>query len=482
MVKLSMNAGDALKVAKDNFEVVIEGESVKIFATIPLPNKIHERERDKTDIPGPLRRSFSEASTFNAGATLGPVNETNMARIWNKHKQTNAPLKRKVFVGMSGGVDSSVAAALLKEAKPNNFDKLFGRPTPKGFRGYEVHGVFMKNWADPRYPCPWQKDRQDAMRVATILDIPFETWDFSKEYRDAVVSYMVREYALGRTPNPDVMCNREIKFGLFLQKALERGADFVATGHYVRMRRNLELRNSNFEIDSKFKIQNSKLSSLLQASDSNKDQSYFLWTLNQKQLAHALFPIGDYTKPEVRALAKKFGLPTAEKPDSQGICFIGEIDVREFLRDELGTRRGKVLTTAGKVVGEHEGVQFYTIGQRHGLGFGGGVPFYVTEKNASANTLTVAEGPNDAELFSKTLEAYDANWISGIPRFPLTCEARIRYRQPLQDCRVEVVGDRGQGLGNLVRVIFSEEQRAVTPGQSVVFYRKGVMLGGGIIA
>jgi len=398
-----------------------------------------------------------------------------------------ADAKRRVFVGMSGGVDSSVAAALLKRATPNNFSKLFGRPTPEGFRGYDVVGVFMKNWADPKYPCPWREDRRDAMRVAAVLDIPFETWDFTKEYRKQVVSYMVREYAAGRTPNPDVMCNREIKFGLFLQKALERGADFVATGHYVQRQETRDKKQGtgkNRHVACRV--------SLVAARDTNKDQSYFLWTLTQKQLAHALFPIGDYTKPAVRALAKKFGLPTAEKPDSQGICFIGEIDLGEFLRNELGTRRGKVLTTAGKVVGEHEGVQFYTIGQRHGLGLGGGVPFYVTEKNAEANTLTVAEGPNDAGLFSRTLDARDVNWISGAPRFTLACEARIRYRQPLQPCEVsQIHADRTRISADYqrksvlksaeIRVEFKKEQRAVTPGQSVVFYKKGAMLGGAII-
>ena len=313
--------------------------------------------------------------------------------------------KRKVIVGMSGGVDSSVAVALLKQ------------------EGYEVTGVFMKNWADPRYPCPWQEDRQDAMRVAAILDIPFETWDFSKEYRESVVEYMIREYRMGRTPNPDVMCNSRIKFGAFLQYALKAGADFIATGHYVRLMR-------KSQTNSKSKIRNSKL---VVAKDLNKDQSYFLWTLTQEQLAHSLFPIGDYTKPEVRALAKKFGLPTAEKPDSQGVCFIGEIDVAAFLRDHIPSRRGAVLTASGKKIGEHDGAEFYTIGQRHGIGVGGGIPFYVAGKDIEMNTLMVAKGPNDNALFSKKLTVESINWISGeTPIFPFRCEARIRYRQPLQ--------------------------------------------------
>ena len=378
--------------------------------------------------------------------------------------------KAKVFIGMSGGVDSSVACALLKK------------------EGYEVTGVFMKNWADPKYPCPWEQDRRDAMRVAAILDIPFETWDFSKEYRESVVEHMIREYAAGKTPNPDVMCNREIKFGIFLKRALERGADYVATGHYAK------IQNSKFKIqndNSKFKI--------LEATDRNKDQTYFLWALTQKELRHALFPIGNYTKPEVRELAKKFGLPTAEKPDSQGICFVGEIDVAVFLRDHIPSRRGAVLTACGKKIGEHEGVQFYTIGQRHGIGVGGGIPFYVAGKDIETNTLMVAEGPNDNALFSKKLTVESINWISGnSPQLPLECEARIRYRQPLQFCRIErIPADNERIRANhksfairedsfndsfIIRVFFKEEQRAVTPGQSVVFYKDGVMLGGGIIA
>lgn len=357
---------------------------------------------------------------------------------------------KKVVVGMSGGVDSSVAAALLKE------------------EGYEVTGVFMKNWADPKYPCPWQEDRRDAMRVAAMLDIPFETWDFSQEYRAAVVSYMIREYAAGRTPNPDVMCNREIKFGVFSARARAEGADFIATGHYARVTcdREHDL-HAEAHVDCRV--------SLHAAHDANKDQTYFLWTLTQPELSHTLFPLGKLTKPEVRAIARAHGLPTAEKPDSQGVCFVGEIDVAGFLRDHIPSRRGDVLTRAGKKVGEHEGVQFYTIGQRHGIGIGGGMPYYVASKNFSDNTLIVAEGPNDPALFARRLHAVEANWIVSKQRFPLRCEARIRYRQPLQKCRVEKTG-----AGELI-VTFEDDQRAITPGQSIVFYSAGEVLGGAII-
>lgn len=357
---------------------------------------------------------------------------------------------------MSGGVDSSVAAALLKE------------------RGFEVRGVHIKMWSDPDIPCAFKKDRYDAMRVAACLEIPFETWDFTEEYRKEVVEYMIREYAAGRTPNPDVMCNRHIKFGIFLKRALERGADFIATGHYVRLGRNSKFRNYNFEPDSKFKIQNSKL---LVAKDRNKDQSYFLWTLTQEQLRHCLFPIGEYTKPEVREIARKFGIPTAEKEESQGVCFIGELNMREFLKKYIPVKNGAILTTSGKVIGEHEGLSFYTIGQREGIGIGGGIPYYVAAKDFSTNTLIVAEGPYDEKLFKRELMLTDANWISGqLPNLSFRCKARIRYRQPLQFCVV-----RCQASGVRCHVRFKEPQRAVTPGQSIAFYKNEEMLGGGII-
>lgn len=350
--------------------------------------------------------------------------------------------EKKVFVGMSGGVDSSVTAALLKE------------------RGFDVVGVHIKMWSDPEIPCNFKRDREDAIRVGAHVGIPVETWDLTKEYREAVVNYMIREYREGRTPNPDVMCNRHIKFGVFLDEALKRGADYVATGHYVRKS---EIRSPKSE----------SIYQLMKAKDLNKDQSYFLWTLTQEQLKHSLFPIGDYTKPEVRELAKKFGLPTAEKEESQGICFIGEIDLNQFLKKYIPVSRGEVLTTSGKRIGEHEGLQFYTIGQREGLRIGGGVPYYVASKDFSTNTLVVAEGPYDDGLFRSHATITDVHWISGSePAFPLLCETRIRYRQPLQKGAVE--------KNSFVR--FIDPQRAVTPGQSIVFYSGDEVLGGGIIA
>lgn len=365
---------------------------------------------------------------------------------------------------MSGGVDSSVTAALLKE------------------RGFDVVGIHMKMWSDPNIACTDKEDRYDAMRVAAKLGIPFQTWDFTNDYKKAVVDYMIREYATGRTPNPDVMCNRHIKFGRFLERALREGADYIATGHYAKIENQ----------DSGAKIQ--------EATDKNKDQTYFLWTLTPDQLRHCLFPIGEYTKPEVRKIAERLGLPTAAKPDSQGVCFIGEFDMREFLQRHIPAHAGKALTATGKVVGEHDGVEFYTVGQRHGISFGGGIPYYVAEKHSETNTITVAEGPYDEKLFRSELIAADANWISGKkPQFPLRCKARIRYRQPLQWCTVQASGsgendaieratvssseaiDRVERCTNVI-VQFDSPQRAITPGQSIVFYQNSEMLGGAIIS
>ncbi len=358
--------------------------------------------------------------------------------------------RKKVLVGMSGGVDSSVSAALLLE------------------QGYEVIGAFMKNWSgdvngpeckDPHrigeeyQECGWKAERRDAARVAAKLGIPFVTLDFEKEYRRDVVEYLFAEYQAGRTPNPDVMCNKFIKFERFVRAADELGCDYVATGHYARI--------------NEGKMQMSV--------DANKDQTYFLWAINQSVLPRILFPIGHLTKPEVRQKARELGLEVAEKKDSIGICFVGEVQMSEFLRARLQPHAGDVVTTDGKKVGTHEGVNFYTIGQRHGLGIGGGTPYYVVEKRSATNELIVSSHFHP-RLYTKKLLASQLNFLVDPSVFeePISCHARIRHRQPLQACRVTQKNDTWH-------VEFDQPQRAVTPGQSIVLYRDNIVLGGGII-
>ena len=337
-------------------------------------------------------------------------------------------------------------------------------------------GVFMKNWDDEvvRTPildgCTSAEDQEDARKVAKILKIPFHIMHFEKEYWDKVFANFISEYKRGRTPNPDVLCNKYIKFGHFLKKAAkELKADFIATGHYVIKgeSKNYKLPTTNYQ--------------LLHAVDKNKDQSYFLYALNQKQLAKALFPIGELTKPEVRELAKKFGLPTADKKDSQGICFVGEVQVKDFLKNWIKPHKGDILTIEGKKIGEHDGSEYFTIGQRHGLNVGGGIPYYVVSKDIRKNIVYVATGTTHPELFKKELEVKNINWISGqAPKLPLKVLARIRYRQPLQKAKLFEVKSPKLKIKSF-RVVFDEPQRAVTAGQSAVFYNNETMLGGGII-
>lgn len=348
--------------------------------------------------------------------------------------------KQKVFVAMSGGVDSSVAALLLKK------------------RSFDVTGVYMKNWSDPLADeCPWENDIRDFRAVCKKIGIPARLEIFEEEYRKKVVQYLISGYAKGLTPNPDMLCNKEIKFKLFLEKARSMGADLIATGHYV------------------IKTQRRGQYGLWQAKDDNKDQSYFLSLLSQHQLRYSLFPIGQYTKPQVRAIAKKAGLIVHDKKDSQGICFVGKVKFRDFMRQFIRSKPGLIKTVDGQTVGRHDGLALYTVGQRHGLGIGGGVPFFVARKEKKTNTLIVSRGGSDASLFSPVLFVRSFSWIAGkTPALPLVCRARIRYRQPLEPCVVKKVAG-----GYTVH--FRRPQRAITPGQFIVLYKGRLMLGGGVI-
>ncbi|NQV12405.1 tRNA 2-thiouridine(34) synthase MnmA [Candidatus Uhrbacteria bacterium] len=339
--------------------------------------------------------------------------------------------KTKILCAMSGGVDSSVAAALLLEA------------------GYDVIGAFMKNWSG----CDWEADKRVAMRVAASLGIELHVFDFEKEYRERVYEYMIAEYDAGRTPNPDVMCNSEVKFDLLMKVADDLGCENMATGHYARV----EIEDGQAR--------------LLKGVDGNKDQSYFLCRLGQDELMRSMFPVGELEKPAVRKIAEKYDLVTADKKDSQGLCFIGPVDLPTFLKERIKPVKGNIVSTDGEVVGEHEGVQYYTIGQRHGLGVGGGAAWYVVDRKLDTNELVVGHD-DDPALYSRLLEATELHWVSGVePKLPLKIAAHIRYRQDDQACKLSDGG----------YVKFEEEQRAIAPGQFIVFYIGDELVGSGVI-
>lgn len=341
---------------------------------------------------------------------------------------------KTVYVGLSGGVDSSVSAALLKE------------------QGYLVVGVYMKNWSKdlPGFACPWKEDYQDAKRIAVQLGIEFKMFDFEKEYQEKVVDYMIEEYRAGRTPNPDIMCNQEVKFKLFFNTAIEQGADFVATGHYAR----------------------SLNGQLLVGKDSNKDQSYFLYRVKESVLEKTIFPLGGFTKPEVRKMAEERNLTTAHKKESMGICFVGKVGIKEFLQQYVKTETGDVIDQSGKTIGRHDGAIFYTIGQRHGLDIGGGFPYYVTGKDMKTNTVYVTSQIDDDSLWKDTLRLTDLHWINEPPEIGKLYMARTRYRAPLV---------KAQFKEKVTELILNDPVRAVTPGQSVVIYENERVVGGGII-
>lgn len=349
----------------------------------------------------------------------------------------------RVVVGMSGGVDSSVAALLLKQ------------------QGYDVIGIFMKNWddTDENGVCTATEDYEDVVRVCNQIGIPYYAVNFEKQYWEKVFTYFLDEYKAGRTPNPDVMCNKEIKFKAFLEHAMALGADYLATGHYARV----AYRDGEYQ--------------LLRGLDANKDQTYFLNQLGQAQLSKVLFPIGELQKAQVREIAKEAGLATAGKKDSTGICFIGERNFKQFLSNYLPAQPGQMQTLDGEVKGTHDGLMYYTIGQRHGLGIGGSrEPWFVVGKNLKDNILYVAQGFDNELLYSDAIIATNVNWVSDRkPNEPIACTAKFRYRQPDVPVTVEMIDE------TTARVSFEQRVRAVTPGQAVVFYNGEQCLGGGTI-
>lgn len=359
----------------------------------------------------------------------------------------NLTTQKHIIVGMSGGVDSSVAALLLKE------------------QGHHIEGVFMKNWEedDTDTFCPASQDMEDAQRVCDQLQIPLHRVNFAEEYWERVFTDFLDEYKAGRTPNPDILCNKEIKFKAFLNYARQRGADYIATGHYACC----TFTNNQFH--------------LMKGLDTGKDQSYFLYTLTQEQLSQSVFPIGELNKNTVRELAHKAGFQNHAKKDSTGICFIGEKKFKTFLNEYLPAKPGDIVTTEGIVIGKHDGLMFYTVGQRQGLKIGGlknatEAAWYVVNKNTESNTLIVAQGQNHPALYTPSLMTREIHWIQGTsPKFPLKAFAKTRYRQADQACVIHQLDEKQY------KIDFMEPQRAVTPGQSVVFYQGNECLGGGVI-
>jgi tRNA (5-methylaminomethyl-2-thiouridylate)-methyltransferase len=347
---------------------------------------------------------------------------------------------KKVFVGMSGGVDSSVSAALLVES------------------GYDVTGVYMRNWSRdlPGMKCPWADDLADAKRVAVQLGIDFRIFDFETEYREKVVQYMIDEYKAGRTPNPDIMCNQEVKFKLFHEMSMTQGADFVATGHYAQTSDGM----------------------LLRSVDEKKDQTYFLYRVSEDVLRRTVFPIGHLKKVDVRELAKKYNLKTATKKESMGICFVGSVGIREFLSEYVEKKYGEIRDDkSDEIVGHHDGAVFFTIGQRHGLNVGGGLPYYVTRKDIESNTIYVSTDLNNRSLWREEIKLINSHFINkGFILEDKEYQVRVRHQAPMVGARLSLKS------GDVVVAKFSDEQRAITAGQSIAFYDEQVCLGGGIVS
>ncbi|WP_379544168.1 tRNA 2-thiouridine(34) synthase MnmA [Psychrobacter sp. R86515] len=393
------------------------------------------------------------------------TSSTTVSESFNAHRpltlaDVENPSTKHVIVGMSGGVDSSVSAVLLQQA------------------GFKVEGLFMKNWEedDGTEYCTAMDDLADAQAVCDKIGMKLHTANFAMEYWDRVFEHFLAEYKAGRTPNPDILCNKEIKFKAFLDYALTLGADYIATGHYTR-------RSVNYTNDD-----GDEVAQLLRGLDNNKDQSYFLHAVGGDKIAKTLFPVGELEKPVVRQIAEKHDLATAKKKDSTGICFIGERRFKDFLQQYLPAQKGEILTDDNKVIGTHDGLMYYTLGQRGGIGIGGvkdrpEEPWFVLAKDLEKNRLIVGQGHEHPMLMSNELKAYKLDWIDGLPPSDvfsdegLACMEKSRYRQPDQACRVFATN----ADGSEVRVVFDEPQRAVTPGQSAVFYIDEVCLGGGVI-
>lgn len=387
-------------------------------------------------------RPRGEEQTARLGLTYPRIEYSISGYVSNYLNMLRCLNMTKVYVAMSGGVDSSVSAALLKQ------------------EGHDVTGAFIKTWHPPFLTCTWREERKDAMDVCARLGIPFQTVDLESEYKKEVVDYMIAEYAAGRTPNPDVMCNDRIKFGAFFLKAREMGAECIATGHYARQ-------NTDAEGNAH----------LYAGVDANKDQSYFLWRMKQETLRHVLFPVGAHEKPNVRKLAESFGLPVADKKDSQGVCFLGHVDIKDFLKRFIDISPGSVRDEEGHSIGTHDGAVLYTLGQRHGFVVTDKRPddgaFYVVAKNITENTLTVSRHLTTTDTFDvSSVRIENKHWISGVSPQNGAYQARFRYRQPLQECMFE---------GEHATVTFTKPQKSIAEGQSLVLYRGDEVIGGGVV-
>lgn len=383
--------------------------------------------------------------------------------------RANSNKNKKVLMALSGGIDSAVSAWLLLK------------------QGYKVEAAFMKNWTSQegllRNECPWLEDRREALRVAAFLGIPLHTLDFEKQYQKNVMGYFFKEYKAGRTPNPDVMCNKEIKFKLLYDWAVKKGFEYLATGHYSRVmkRGNFQFPISNSQKKQNYLLKNKSTKDdflLVRSTDEFKDQTYFIYNIKKEQLPHVLFPIGGMKKTQVRKMAKKIGLPNAERRESMGLCFVGKIRLKDFLEQKLKAKQGKILDQDGKIIGQHEGLHNYTIGQRQGIRVGGGGPYFVFGKNLDTNQLFVTNNPEDERLFTKEIQIHSVNWLVSsnmLPATRYTLKGRYRHQGELAPLSIKQIKK------DLYRVEFKNPQKAVASGQSLVLYSGKVCVGGGVV-